>query len=41
MVEAEGDVGGGLNDGIQKCMNGVVFEGDQMVPANGHLEPVE
>jgi len=41
MKNAESDVGGGLNDGIQKRMNGIVFERASVVAANCELEFVK
>lgn len=41
MKNAESDVGGGLNDGIQKRMNGIGFERASVVAANCELEFVQ
>lgn len=40
-MEAESDVGGGLNDGMQEGVNGIVLECENVVAANGELELVK
>jgi len=40
-MEAESDVGGGLNDGVQEGVNGIVLECENVVAANGELELVK
>lgn len=41
MAEAESDVGGGLNDGLQDLSDVFIFDGDQMITANGLLEAIK
>ena len=38
VLKAEGDVGGGLNDGLNELCDVFIFDGDQMITANGLLE---
>ncbi len=41
MAEAESDVGGGLNDGLNELCDVFIFDGDQMITANGLLEAIK
>jgi len=38
VYEAESDVGGGLNDGLNELSDVFIFDGDQMITVRGLLE---
>ncbi len=38
MLKAESDVSGSLNDGLNDLCDVIIFDGEQMIAANGLLE---
>ena len=41
VMKAEGDVGGGLNDGLNELSDVIIFDGENVVAARGLLEAIK
>ena len=41
MMKAEGDVGGGLNDGLNELSDVIIFDGENVVTPSGLLEAIK
>jgi len=41
VMKAEGDVGGGLNDGLNELCDVFVFDGEKVVASRGLLEAIK
>lgn len=41
VMKAEGDVGGGLNDGLNELRDVIIFDGENVVAARGLLEAIK
>ena len=41
VMKAEGDVGGGLNDGLNELCDVIIFDGENVVTPSGLLEAIK